>query len=192
MHCDKCERELKLVALKEFDYTERAGLDSKYHQVLLEGISGYECACGIAPVIPNMDGLHFMIGLSFIRDEEPIDGSGIRFMRKTLGMTQKALAEAIEVHEQTISKWERNEQIPERPVRVYAANVYLSHLLQREEIIKSMRMEYIAETIELLVSRNVPKPPSRSRVSVKLDSTPPAWMIAELERTESGANHNTG
>lgn len=186
MRCEICDRELKLVDVKEYDYTARTGLDPKYHRITLVGITGYECACGVSPVIPNMDGLHFTIGLMIIQEEAPIEGSAIRFMRKTLGMTQKEFAAEIEIHEQTMSKWERNEAIPERCVRVYAATVFLSHLFKREEIINSMSMEVVSETMDLLVSRNTPKTVAKAQIAVDLGAAPPAWMIAKLERVELG------
>lgn len=90
-----------------FHYTG-SGLDDVY---LTSGFELHETPYGKGFSIMNVEGLHKALGLDIVKNVARLNGSQVRFFRKELGLTQKALAELLGVVEDTIRNWEtgRNE-----------------------------------------------------------------------------------
>lgn len=178
--CEICQGPIESTK-GDFDYTQLAGLNPETHRVTLHGIEVLRCKCGTAPVIANVDGLHYAIGLALIESEGPLTGRAIRFLRKTLGKTQREFAEMIDLSPEYLSDWECDRQLPKRSARGFAAIQYISSLLELEDMANTISMERIGEVIKTLKQR-VQDHPSPSRIMVEpSDLVLPAWQIAHLD-----------
>jgi transcriptional regulator with XRE-family HTH domain len=176
-----------LIQEERIDTQSKAGLDPEKHIIQLISIEVVRCKCGAAPRIPNIEGLHYTIGLSLIEDEAPLEGGSVRFLRRTLGMTQKEFASKFEMTPQHYSNWERDKTLPPKPVRIAAAVTFLEHLLKREGTPASMSIEDVAQTLAKFTTRTLERSSgSRTQASIAVDHDvcPPAWQIAEFMRFE--------
>lgn len=69
------------------------------------------CECGERGVIiPNLFGLIAAVAIARAQNPVKLNGREIRFLRKTLEMPAKALAEMLEVSPETVSRWETDKQ----------------------------------------------------------------------------------
>ena len=180
MNCETCGKPYE-IGSRDFDYTRLAGLDEEKHQITLKAIEVLRCACGESPRIPNMDGLHYTIGLALIWEAAPLEGSAVRFLRKTIGMTQEGFAKAIEISAQYLSDWERGKELPTKPMRLAAALEYFEFLFRTEEAAKTISLDLVKETLSRMMARTR-EDAHRRKAAIQVDSKacPPAWMIAEL------------
>lgn len=84
-------------------------------------------------------------------------GKYISLKRKELGLTQKALAELIDVTDKSVSKWERGNGLPDvtrlKPL-CDALNVNLNELIAGEDIDESVRSQKTEENIMNLIKEN--------------------------------------
>lgn len=84
-------------------------------------------------------------------------GNYISQKRKELGLTQKELAELIEVTDKSVSKWERGNGLPDvtrlKPL-CDALKVSLNELIAGEDINESVQIEKMEENIMSLVKEN--------------------------------------
>ncbi|MBS3896760.1 helix-turn-helix domain-containing protein [Silanimonas sp.] len=70
---------------------------------------------GVAVSLDDVAGLHRAIGLSLARQLR-LSGREFRFLRKELGITQQALADALGYADaQALAKWERSARVPHAP-----------------------------------------------------------------------------
>lgn len=109
MKCFSCNKgELISHPNQSYQYTE-CGLDD----VWLEGIELLICdECGsINPVLPKVLQLHAIISQAIIHDPAPLSGDKIRFLRKELGIKAKDWASYIGVEPETLSRWEKGNQL---------------------------------------------------------------------------------
>ena len=106
MKCIKCNAVMKELKRQPYHYTE-SGLNNVY----LYGVTEYECPkCDNKMIrIPRITRLHIIIAIAISQKPERLTGEEIRFMRKEVGMTGKAFAEAIGVTPVSLSRWETNE-----------------------------------------------------------------------------------
>ncbi len=90
-----------------YHYVE-SGLDNVY----LYGVTEYNCPkCKNKMVrIPRPFQLHIILAIAISQKEGHLSGSEIRFLRKEVGMPAKALAEAVGVTPQSISRWENEKE----------------------------------------------------------------------------------
>lgn len=192
--CPHCDEKFEEVG-GPYNYTAAAGLDPRFHKVELHGIHVLRCACGVSPVIRNIDGLHATLVLALIYNEAPWDRSAYRFVRKTLGLTQEQFADAVDVTPVTVSKWENNGPWPdiqgETALRVFV----LALLLEREEFEGRLDPRAAMTVIKRLHGRLTGSGKCR-RQSVCLeavpDGVPPAWMICRMgEDGHSARNHHS-
>lgn len=90
-----------------YHYTE-SGLQNIW---LKDGYEIRKTPYGKGVAIKDVAGLHRAIATSIAR-RPTLTGAELRFLRKELGMSQRALAELIGTSEQNVSLWERRGHIP--------------------------------------------------------------------------------
>ncbi len=82
------------------------------NNVFLEGVEVYRCnECGEeAARIPAIIELNDLIGKKIIKKNIPLNGAEIKYLRKNMGFTGKALSETMHLDNATISRWESGKQ----------------------------------------------------------------------------------
>ncbi len=85
-----------------FHYTG-SGLDNVY---LESGFEIHETPYGEGFSIMDVENLHKVIGLDNINHVAALNGSQVRFFRKELDLSQKSLADLMDISEDTIRNWE--------------------------------------------------------------------------------------
>ena len=102
MRCQECERSLKRVR-QDYPYRE-SGLDN----ITLVGVPVYVCPLhGVqAAALGEVALLHQDIAQALLKQERPLRGAEIRFLRKHCGWSQEELANRLGVTEVTVSRWE--------------------------------------------------------------------------------------
>ena len=96
-----------------YRYTE-SGLRNIW---LVNGFVMKRTPYGKAVSIRDLEGLHRYIG-SVIARQPGLSGPELRFLRKEMGMSQRALAEFVGTSEQNISLWERRGRVPQAADRI--------------------------------------------------------------------------
>ena len=119
--------------MDKFHY-KSCGLDNVYL------LNGYE-KCVIdgveAVAIHDQDGLHRVIAEELIEKPAPLTGDEFRFLRIELDLSQKALADLLDVQDQTIAKWEKGQT---KKVRGMAD--VLMRALARERLLNQQGLIY--------------------------------------------------
>lgn len=103
---------------------QESGLPNVY---LANGYTEQLTDWGSGIAIADIDGLHRAIGSALVRDRDRLLGADVRFLRKELGLSQTALADAMGCEEQTVSLWERQGRIPAPADRLLRA-LYVEHV----------------------------------------------------------------
>ncbi|WHZ20090.1 MAG: hypothetical protein OJF55_002239 [Rhodanobacteraceae bacterium] len=75
---------------------------------LANGYKSKRTPYGVAVAIEDVEGLHRVIGLCLAREKPKLTGREFRFLRKELGLSQAAFAEAVGNDAQTVALWEKN------------------------------------------------------------------------------------
>ena len=96
-----------------YHYTE-SGLRNIW---LKNGYVVKETPYGKAVSIQDVEGLHRLIG-TIISQRPKLTGAELRFIRKELGLSQKALGAFVGTSEQNVSLWERRGRVPQAADRV--------------------------------------------------------------------------
>lgn len=97
--------------LGEHHYLE-SGLDNVY----LVDVELWECPCGENAVgIPAVPELQRVIGEVLLRKKTLLTGKEIRFLRKNIGIPSKKFAETLGVDQATVSRWENEKRLPDKP-----------------------------------------------------------------------------
>lgn len=95
-------------------------LSNGYEYVEVEGV-------GRCLEIADIAGLHKAIGHNLVNYKKRLGSADIRFLRVEMGLSQRRLADALGVDEQSVSLWERSQRRPtiaaERMIRL----LYLEH-----------------------------------------------------------------
>ncbi len=105
MKCE-CGGTLRETILPSYDFSAYAGLP-----VVLEDVPGLRCdACG-GETLPGgvIDFTLDHLAAEIVRSPERLDGPRARYLRKHLGLSQKALAERMGIYRETVAKWECGE-----------------------------------------------------------------------------------
>jgi DNA-binding transcriptional regulator YiaG len=88
---------------------------------LVNGYREVKTSYGKAVTIADLPGLHRTIGLALAAKRAPLTGAELRYLRKELGLSQRALADALGCEEQTVSLWERRGRLPKMADRFVRA-----------------------------------------------------------------------
>lgn len=88
---------------------------------LANGVRRHRTPYGPGISIESLPALHRAIGLWLVRKPKSLTGAEVRFLRKELDLSQKALAEIVGQTEQTVSLWERRGRIPKTADRFIRA-----------------------------------------------------------------------
>lgn len=97
-----------------YHYTE-SGLRNVW---LENGFRKVKTSEGVAVAIEDLEGLHRVIGGTIAR-KPSLTGTELRFLRKEMGLSQKALAQLLGSEEQTVSLWERRGRMPKTADRLF-------------------------------------------------------------------------
>jgi putative zinc finger/helix-turn-helix YgiT family protein len=102
MQCPECGQDLRRER-QDYRYKE-SGLNN----IILVDVPVYVCPRhGVQAVaLGEVALLHQDIAQTILKQERPLRGAEIRFLRKYRGWSQKELAGRLGVHEVTVSKWE--------------------------------------------------------------------------------------
>ena len=111
--CPECGKKIERKTIHEFSDGVILGVSGV---VLVDSVIRYRCpACGFeATSIPRQSELGPAMAVARVKHPQKLAGRDIRFLRKEMGLTAKALAEKIGVHGETVSRWE-NEREPIGP-----------------------------------------------------------------------------
>ena len=181
--CEHCGVPFERVS-QPFDYATLAGLDPREHTVLLHSIEVDRCACGVAPRIPNVEGLHLALVMALCSHPRRLDPSGLRFLRKTLGLTQRAFGDLVDVKNVTISKWENGATRPEPQYEITARTRVLSELIEDPDLREMFNIERARALLKAL-SQLKPTEAGRGE-PVELTSVPPSWRLGPPQDDPDG------
>jgi len=108
--------------MSEYHYTE-----SGLHNIWLA--SGYEIvetSYGTGVAIHDVAGLHRAIGETLAK-KAWITGAELRFLRKEMDLSQRALGELLGTADQAVAKWEKTGRVPKTADRMIRL-IYLEHI----------------------------------------------------------------
>jgi len=88
---------------------------------LANGYRRVKTPYGAGVAVEGVPALHRAIGLWLAKKPRQLSGAEIRFLRKELDLSQRALAEIVGQTEQTVSLWERRGRIPKTADRFIRA-----------------------------------------------------------------------
>lgn len=115
---------------------EECGLDNVW---LLNGYIERETPYGKAVAVEHADELDAAIARALVDSRRRLSAAEFRFLRKQLGQSQVSMARALGCSHETVSKWERDGNVPamaDRFVRAYwrevqEGNAHILELLER-------------------------------------------------------------
>lgn len=136
MKCPSCQQ-LGHTHKGKYHYIE-SGLPN----IWLIGVEIFECNCGETfAFVPCLDDLHQIIAMDLLEKDDQLSGREIKFLRKHLGLRAKDFAKQIGVMNVTVSRWEREEFIPPKPMDrlirfFYATEMGLLDVASKIKVIK--------------------------------------------------------
>ena len=136
-------------AVKAEPYHYRGcGLDGIY---LLNGYHPEEHDGELHVSVTDMEGLHRAIGRHLVMHRKVLAPKEIRFLRKTMDLTQTELAQRLGNNSQTVARWEKGEfQMPGPEEKLLRA-IFLASLLPEKELatLRDLLANQLAELDEL-------------------------------------------
>lgn len=93
---------------------------------LVNGFTERDTPYGPAVAIADIDGLHRTIGLEIIGKPGRFSPEEVRFLRKEMDLSQRALAECLQLKEITVRNWERK-GCPKGPAQILLRMLYLEY-----------------------------------------------------------------
>lgn len=105
-----------------YHYTE-SGLRNIW---LASGYEFVETRYGRGIAIHNVPGLHSLIGKQ-LAHKHRLTGTELRFLRKEMGLSQRALGELLGASDQAVAKWEKTSRVPKTADRMTRL-IYLEHM----------------------------------------------------------------
>jgi putative zinc finger/helix-turn-helix YgiT family protein len=140
-------------ARETYHYPE-SGLDN----VFLEGVDICRCdRCGEEAVkIPAVVELNDLIGKAIIRKRALLNKLEIKFLRKNMGFTGKALADAMHLDNATISRWESGKQKISEPHDILLRLIYcgIKGIPAGEQIENHFKHSFFDDEVEPFVIPN--------------------------------------
>ena len=108
--------------MNEYHYTD-SGLGNIW---LASGFEVVETNYGNGVAIHDVEGLHRAIGETLAK-KAWLTGAEVRFLRKEMDMSQRALGELLGNTDQAIAKWEKFGKVPKTADRMIRL-IYLEHI----------------------------------------------------------------
>jgi len=100
-------------------------------------------------VIKDMDGLHVAIGTHLVLSRKALAPKELRFLRKTLDMSQAELAEKLGNTSQSVARWEKGEVEIPGPAEKFLRAYFLARNLSDRSDLETLRT-LIVEGLEQL------------------------------------------
>lgn len=116
-----------------YHYTE-CGLDNVQ---LLGGYELVETPYGETVEITNIDALHRLIGQELC-EQQHLSGKEIRFLRREMGLSQKALGHLLDKTDQTVANWEKGEVPCPALAETIIKKMYLEHIDDNSSTVTEM------------------------------------------------------
>lgn len=118
---------------KGYHYTE-SGLPNIW---LVNGFTVRKTKYGTGVSIHDIEGLHRVIGRELALRPR-LTGCGVRFLRKEMGLSQRALGELLGVTDQAVALWERNGRPPRTADRMLRL-IYMEHTEGNVAIVETIQ-----------------------------------------------------
>jgi len=111
-----------ILETSDYHYTE-SGLRNIW---LANGFDFVETRYGRGISIHDVPGLHTLVG-KLLAHKHRLTGAELRFLRKEMGLSQRALGELLGASDQAVAKWEKTSRIPKTADRMTRL-IYLKHM----------------------------------------------------------------
>lgn len=110
MRCPTCKTTMMLRALPEYDASDLFGLKA----VLVKGVRAHMCPNDGEILMPGtiIERMQRMIVSKMLLENFVLVGNELRFLRKSVGLTQQRLADLVGVDRVTLTRWEAEEEKP--------------------------------------------------------------------------------
>ena len=121
------------------------GLDGIF---LLNGVDRHTYDGDEYVSIKDIDGLHIAIGKHLVLNRKALAPKEIKFLRKTMEMTQSELAEVLGKTSQSVARWEKGEvSIPGSAEKLLRALFYARHIISEEDlqVLRDLLLEKLGE-----------------------------------------------
>ncbi len=139
-----------------------SGLDNIY---LANGYTVRKTQEGEFVAIHDLDGLHRLIASNIVQSNRNISGPEFRFIRIELDLTQKLLADLMDVSESTLRNWESGRTAVTGPAAAVIRQLYM------ESINDCSPLGELLENISKL-NRDI------HQATIKLEETEDGWKLA--------------
>lgn len=105
---------------------------------LLNGYAEHATPYGPAISIADVEGLHRAIGLEIVNQPPGrLAGEEVRFLRREMDLSQRALADMLRLKEITVRKWEQ-QGCPSGPAQILLRAVYLLQVCGHDRLSQIM------------------------------------------------------
>lgn len=107
---------------------------------LVNGYTEHQTPYGLSVAIADLEGLHRIIGLEIVTQPSgPLLGEQVRFLRHELDLSQRTLAELLDIKEITVRKWEAR-YCPKGPAQKTLRLLYYAHVRGDEGVAHVMNL----------------------------------------------------
>lgn len=147
-------------------------MESGLDNVVLSGITVYECCGEVMPEIKNIEKLHRLIALAIVRKTSLLRGKEFRFIRKQMQLQGKDIASILGVCPVSVSRWEKEN------ARIGASNDRLMRMLYIQSVEETNKKVFCGILNVLATIRQSAKP---TKISIgQKDLTKPISTIEGL------------
>lgn len=143
-----------------YHYLE-GGLDNVW---LVNGYKVRKTPYGKAVAIEDVDGLHRSIAERLVGKPGPLARDEFRFLRKELGLSQKALGAILGAEEQAIARWERGVSKVDETAGRFLRALYREHRHGKARIREMVKRLNALDEVE------------QARITLRRDKTD--WKVA--------------
>lgn len=190
MKCNQCESERVITRILD-EYLASELLGAPFPVYLEKCVSETKCEnCGkvLGHSIPSPDELSAVVALLRASDPIKLNGTEIRFLRKTLGLKSNQLAEELRIRPEVLSKYENSRMaIGEVYEQLLRALVFLGHSDSAPaidlELSTFLNMKVICvrdatKSVSIRLVRTEPEKAIKATPSVKWRRTPRGLVAA--------------